>query len=212
VLLVLAVKRWLSARGALWAGMLLMSVPAAILPHIKAGGFLNNLMPLVFLAGGCTLLLCADLVNGLRRKRPRAGMVALGLVLASAAGWLIVKRYDPSPFLVTAERRRKAVALNELVRGLDGGVIIPEHPFLAARNGVTIPQAHAMAHWDAWSVGLGGDIFAAVNQSSARWLLWNVNAVGPGKPVGPYRFVRPVDDMVAMIGHPSLTNGLYRRP
>jgi hypothetical protein len=208
----LAVKRWLSARGALWVGMLLMAVPASILPHIKEGGFLNNLMPVVFLAGGCALILCADLVNGLAQLRPRASAVALGVVLAGGAGWLIVKRYDPKPFLVTAERRRKAEALNELVRSLDGGVILPEHPFLAARNGVTTPQLHAMAHWDAWTAGLGTDIFAAVNTSKARWLLWNINAVGPGKPVGPYRFVRPVDDMVAMIGHPSLTNGLYRRP
>jgi hypothetical protein len=208
----LAVKRWLSPRGALWAGMLLMSVPASILPHIKAGGFLNNLMPVVFLAGGCTLILCADLVKGLARRRPRASAVALAVVLASAAGWLIVKRYDPKPFVVTAERRRKAVALNELVRSLDGGVIIPEHPFLAARNGVTIPQAHAMAHWDAWTVGLSTDIFGAINRSQARWLLWNIDAVGPGKPVGPYRYVRPIDDMVAMVGHPSLTNALYRRP
>jgi hypothetical protein len=212
LLVVLAVKRWLSPRGALWAGMLWMAAPASILPHIKEGGFLNNLMPVVFLAGGCTLILFADLVNGIRRHRPRAAGVALAVVLASAAGWLIVKRYDTRPFVVTAERRRKAVALNELVRGLEGGVLIPEHPFLAARNGVTVPQVHAMAHWDAWSAGLSLDIFGAINRSDARWLLWNVNAVPPGRPIGPYHFVRPVDDMVAMIGHPSLSNGLYRRP
>jgi hypothetical protein len=67
--------------------MLLMSVPVSIIPHIKAGGFLNNLMPVVFLAGGCTLILCADLVKGLGRAgHPRAALVALGLVLAGAAG------------------------------------------------------------------------------------------------------------------------------
>jgi hypothetical protein len=210
---VLAVKRWLSARSALWAGMLLMSVPASILPHIKAGGFLNNLMPVVFLAGGCTLLLCADLVNGLRRWRPRAAAVALGVVLASAAGWLIVKRYDTRPFVVTADRRRKAEALNQLVRSLDGGVLMPDHPFVAVRNGNTLPQAHSMAYWDGWSAGLSMDIFGAVNTSKARWLLWNHAAVGgPNKPIGPYQYVRAVDDMVAMIGHPSITNALYRRP
>jgi hypothetical protein len=208
---VLVARRWLSARGALWAGMLLVSVPASILPHIKMGGFLNNLMPVVFLAGGCTLILCADLVNGLGRVRPRASAVALAVVLASAAGWLIVKRYDPRPFLVTAERRRKAEALNQLVRSLQGGVIFPEHPFLPVRNGVTIPQVHAMGYWDGWAAGLGTDLFDAVSRSQARWLLWNTQAVGPGKPIGPYVFVRPVPETVSMVGHPSLTNALYRR-
>jgi hypothetical protein len=207
---VVAVKRWLSPRTALWAGMLLMSLPASFLPHIKEGGFLNNLMPVVFLAGGCTLLLCADLVNGLRRSRPRASAVALGLVLCSAAGWLIVKRYDTRPYVVTAERRRNAVALNQLVRSLPGGVLMVDHPFLPVRNGHTVLQAHSMGYWDGWSVGLGTDIYAAIAASKARWLLWDHAAVGgPHRPNGPYRYVRPVDDMVSMIGNRSITNALY---
>ena len=215
LVVLLAVKRWLSPRSVLWTGMLVMSVPVSILPHIKAGGFLNNLMPVVFLAGGCTLFLCADLINGLRRSgHARAGAVALGVVLASAAGWLIVKRYDTRPYVVSAERLRKAVALNQLVRtlGPDGGIFIPDHPFLAVRNGVTTPQAHSMAHWDASSVGLSMDIFGALDRSGARWLLWGVEGPGPHRPLGRYVYERPVDALPSMIGHPANPNALFRRP
>lgn len=211
-------KRWLSARGALWAGMLLTSVPVSLLPHIKAGGYLNNLMPVVVLAGPVTLILCGDLVNGLRRGEARGrvrGGVAAGLVVAAAALWLVVKSYDPKPFMVTAELRRKAVALNQLVRGLEGGVIVPDHPFLAARNGVKTPQAHAMAVWDAFSAGVTGDIWAFVAASQARWLLWsNPRPAVPPTPRGKYVFDRRVDVAVpSVVGlHFSDPNALFRRP
>jgi hypothetical protein len=210
---VLAAKRWLSARGGLWAGMLLASIPVSILPHIKAGGFLNNLMPVVFLAGATTLILCGDLVNGLRRDRhPRAARVALLATLAAASTWLVVKSYDPTPHLVTAEQRRKAVALNQLVRGLEGGVIIPDHPFLAARNGVTTPQAHAMAVWDAYSAGVTGDIFSVLALSPARWLLWGNTRPGTPPPIGKYVYDRAVDVAVPSItGHAANPNALFRR-
>jgi hypothetical protein len=210
---VLVIKRWLSARGALWAGMLLASIPVSILPHIKAGGFLNNLMPVVFLAGGTALILCGDLVNGLRRSgAERGAWIALSLVLAGASALLIVKRYDAAPFVVSAERRQKAVALNELVRGLEGGVFIPDHPFLAARNGITTPQAHSMAQWDAYSAGLTGDIFSVLALSQARWLLWGSIGAGIPRPLGKYVYDRRVDvALPSMIGHAGTPNALFRR-
>ena len=213
LLVALVWKRWLSARGALWAGMLLMSVPTSILPHIKQGGFLNNLMPVVFLAGACTLILCAELVKGLRPHHPRAAAVALTVTLAAAGVWLMVKRYDPRPYLVSDDRWRMAVSLNQLVRSLrDEGVFLPDHPFLAARNGVATPQGHAMGYWDAWAAGLGTDIFVALDRSGARWLLWSTDGPGPYQPLGGFLYDRRVDGMPSMIGHPANPNALFRRP
>jgi hypothetical protein len=170
-------------------------------------------MPVVFLAGPVTVILCADLVRGLRRDRhARAATTALVTTLVAAALVLVWKSYDPTPYLVTSERRQKAVALNELVRSLDGGVLIPDHPFLAARNGVTVPQVHAMAQWDAFAAGVTGDIFAVVARSPAHWLLWGADDRGEPRVLGPYLYDRKVDaGLPSMIGHPAAPNALFRR-
>jgi hypothetical protein len=114
--------------------------------------------------------------------------------------------------VVSAERRRQGGGLNELVRGLEGGVFIPDHPFLAARNGITTPQGHSVAHWDASSVGLSIDIWAALDRSGARWLLWGTEGPGPYRPLGRYVYDRAVDALPSMVGHPANPNALFRRP
>jgi hypothetical protein len=99
-----------------------------------------------------------------------------------------------------------------LVRGLEGGVFLPDHPFIAARNGVKTPQAHAAAHWDAMTAGLGVDIYVALERSGARWLLWGTYDHGPHNRQGRYLYERRLDGLPSMIGHPAPPNALWRRP
>jgi hypothetical protein len=207
LLAVLIARRWLSARGALWAGMLLAAIPASLLPHIKAGGFLNNLLPVVVLAGGSTLVLLGDLVNGLGTSG-RARAAALWGTLAAAGLLLLVRRYDPAPYLVTAPQRQRAQALNQLVRGLEGGVFIPMHPFLAVRNGVTTPQVHGMAQWDAFAAGMKDQhLFRRIEASSARWMILDTRV----DPTNRYVFERGIEPVPMMIGHKTAPAFLLRR-
>ncbi len=49
----------------LWLGMLAASLPASLLPFAKRGGFENDFMPVVFLAGPATAFVVSDLVRAL---------------------------------------------------------------------------------------------------------------------------------------------------
>jgi hypothetical protein len=210
---VLLGRRWLSARAALWAAMLLAAVPASLLPHIKWGGFLNNLLPLVVLAGPTTLLLLGDLLNGLRRRR-RAAEIALWATLASAGLLLLLRRYDPSPYLVTAAQRQRAVALNQAVRELAGGVLTPLNPFLAAGNGIATPQIHAIAQWDAFAAGMTDQhLRRRIEATTARWMIVDRRMVLDRRLdlAEHYRPERALDGVPTMVGFKTAPTFLLRR-
>lgn len=171
--LVLWQQGWLSRRGVLWLGMLVAAVPASLLPFVKDGGFNNNLLPIVFLAGPVTVMLVIDLLRGLdQAQHARAHLVAQGAALAAAALFLVVQRYPIDDYRPTEQQWQSAEDLNAYVRDLDGEVLMPEQPFVATRNGHTVSQIHGAAHYDAGTAGIEGtgmDRFIAA--SDARWVL-----------------------------------------
>lgn len=167
----LAYARRLSARGALWAGMLLAALLAAVLPAMKPGGYFNNYLPVVVLAGPVALVLLADAVRALGSENGRA--VALRcLVFAGSAVFLFAHRFAVEDHVPSAEQWREAVALGDFIGRLHGGVLIPSHPFLAVRADPTSLQLHRMPYTDAHWAGVEGlDLDAYVDAANARWLI-----------------------------------------
>jgi hypothetical protein len=144
--LALAWYRLLTRRTVLWCGMLLMALPASLLPFAKTGGYLNNLMPLAVLAPVAAFTALGDLVRSLPQRSASALHVVLAMTVAlyEHARW-----YDPSRFTVTPEQTAAARHVGAEIAALDGSVLIPYFPFLAIRNGKTTEQLHAMAWYDA---------------------------------------------------------------
>jgi hypothetical protein len=196
-------RRRLTPRTALWCGLLVASLPAGFLPFAKMGGFDNDLVPIVFLAGPVAILIALDLIP----ERSR------WIALAAASVYLAARLYDPGVFIPGADQKERASRLNELVRELEGGVIIPNHPLLAVRNGHDTPQFHTMPYIDMIGVGLGGGLYPYVASSTARWAILD----------GREPFVRdivtrfydhsgPIEDTVAtMVGFPSSPRFLLER-
>ena len=131
---VLAVTRRLSARGALWFGLLVASMPASLLPYAKYGGFINDVMPLCVFYGPVSLFVLADAVRAFPAGPAwRAGLGAAYQLLL--AGFLLARTWDPSAYLPTNDHWRRARLLNERVRKLAStGVLAPRHPFLPIRH------------------------------------------------------------------------------
>ncbi|MCP4036969.1 MAG: glycosyltransferase family 39 protein [bacterium] len=125
-------------------------VAACIVPRIKVGGAMNNLIPL-----HACLVLLAGIAFGrwfeTASSRPHtAPLVALGLVAQFA--WLV---YDPriaSPHPGDAQAGARFV--NQL-RAVQGEVLIPAHGYLAAMAGKRV-YAHQMPVDDIDNSGLAG--------------------------------------------------------
>jgi len=122
-------------------------------------------------AGPCGLLVAIDAWRVLEDEpgvRPRlrwAGLVICALYLV----WL---RTDLSSQIPSAEQWRNVRSLNATIAGLEGGVLMPSHPFLAIRNGHTTGQFHVIGHQDAMDAGIPGiDLPGYVHQVGARWVL-----------------------------------------
>ncbi len=210
--LVLAWRRRLSPRSVLWFGLLVAAIPAGLLPFAKLGGFDNDLIPVVFLAGPVAGLLWTDLVRG-RPVGTMAGTWGRWAALALAAAWLAWRTFDPGPFIPDADRYRRAARLNALVAGLDGGVIIPNHPFLPIRNGQDVPQFHTMPYLDVIGVGLGEALHPYIEASHAKWAILDGREPFVRENVlSLYELVGPVPEVVStMVGFPSAPRLLLRR-
>jgi hypothetical protein len=212
VFIVLARDRKFTRRSVLWFGLLVAAVPAGLLPFAKLGGFDNDLIPVVFLAGPVAAMLWADLVRG-RSAGWVAGAWGRWTALTMAAAWLAWRGFDPGPFIPDADRHRRAARLNAFVAGLDGGVIIPNHPFLPIRNGQDVPQFHTMPYLDVIGMGLGEALYPYIEASHAKWAI-----LDGGEPfvrenvISLYAFVGPVPDVVpTMVGFPSAPRLLFKR-
>lgn len=167
----LALRDRLSPRTTLWLGMLTASIPAALLPFGKAGGFANDLMPIGFFSGVAAMFVALDLVRALA-ERPRAREATRAVVLAAAAGYLAVRTYDLTPFTPTERHWRKARAFSETLAGLEGNVLIPRAPFVAIRNGKGADQFSDMPYLDAfWSGMVGLDLGGYIDRSKADWAI-----------------------------------------
>ncbi|MFT3776309.1 MAG: hypothetical protein QM820_64010 [Minicystis sp.] len=167
----LAVTRRMSASAALWVGMLVASLPAALLPFAKVGGFSNDFMPLVFLIGPAAAFLVSDLINLLDR-RPRAQLAVATSLFAACAAFLFLRNWDIKRFLPSDDHYRRAKAINAKVASLKGGVLCPREPFVPIHNGNNTLEWSDMPYLDMmWSnygdLNLGGYI----DRSKAKWAL-----------------------------------------
>lgn len=219
--LVLAVPGRLSARAVLWCGLVVASIPAALLPFAKVGGFANDFMPFAMVSGPAALLLVADAARGLQRW-PRGGLALRYTCYVALAALLGLKswhkdfcwerelaRYTPTP-----EHWRRARALNALVVSMDGGTISPRHPFLAIHNGHRNPQFSDMPILDAYWSGMPGlSLGAYLDKSRARWALLSGNEQNYtlGEMASRYQFAEHLTAMPGMlIGEYSRFGYLFR--
>lgn len=171
----LALRRSLSPRSVLWAGALMIAVPASLLPYAKVGGYQNNLIPMVMLAGPVLVLFVADLAW----KNDELAVFARYGLLAVLSFFLYKRPLNPEAYLPTDEDRRAAANLNALVASLPGGVVVPQLAYLPAHNGHDNLHWHAMAAWDLEWAGTPMDEFAAMEKSGARWAMLHSKDGGP---------------------------------
>jgi hypothetical protein len=174
VLLGLALRGWLSPRALLWSGCLMVALPASLLPYAKVGGYDNNLMPLVVLAGPVASLLAADLA----KQRSILGPLARWGLLAGLVWFVESRPLKPQAYLPDAQKTRAARELNAIVASLDGGVVVPYLAFLPGHNGHTNRHWHSMVVWDAEWRGQHLDEIEALEKSKARWVLLHSKDIG----------------------------------
>lgn len=212
LLAVPSMRHRVAPRTLLWCGLLAGAFPAGVLPFAKLGGFDNDLIPIVFLAGPVAVFLFLDLARAdAASPSLRARWRWIGLVVASA--YLAWRTYDPGTFIPDADQHRRAERLNAFVAGLDGGVIVPNHPFLPIRNGQVTPQIHTMPYLDVIGAGLGGALHAYLETSHAKWaILDGREPFVRENVISLYDFAGAVPEPVStMVGFPSTPRLLLRR-
>lgn len=197
----LAVRRKLSARGALFATALACALPAALLPFAKVGGFSNDFMPVAFLIGPAAVFVASDLARAFAARPALAASVRSACFLGLGA-FLVLRAWSPRRFVPTEQTVRRAIALNERVKQLDGGVIIPRAPFLPIRNGHATRQFSDMPYLDAlWSGFTGLRLGAYLDRARARWAIVTGTEVPytAAEIAARYQVDRPLRDMPGMV-------------
>jgi len=151
---------------------------------LTGGGWINNLIGLVTLAVVVALLIACDALRGLRASGghvehppdPSSGRLTAATaerwLVATMAAFLAGALYDPSTHVPDAARTRDAQALHATVRALDGDVLLPMYPFVAARDGKTSPQISLVAYADTVGPGrLNADAERAVADERPDWVI-----------------------------------------
>jgi len=174
--IILGARKLLSARAALWTGSFLASIPASLLPFAKAGGYLNNLMPMLVLVGPVTMLLAIDLANA-SWGVPQCVVRWLPVLGMGVFVWL--NPLNPESFVPGVRNYRAAKKLNTFVRELKGGVVAPYFAFLPARNGHVNPHWHRMVVLDAYYRGDSMNEAQIFETTGARWALVQSADNGP---------------------------------
>jgi hypothetical protein len=106
--------------------------------------------------------------------------------------------------------------LSDFVRGLDGPVLVPSHPFLAVRNGKGDEQLGVMGYWDLRDAGRASplDIRSYIQWIRPSWLVLARNPRLDGWMVGEtkglYEFAGRVPNS-ATFGAPTSLRSVYRR-
>jgi hypothetical protein len=207
--MILLVRKRLSAQSILWLGMLAMALPVCVLSYAKVSGAANNLIAVAMLVAPAGMLVARDLAQSVA---PRTGVVLVG---ACAALYLALRIYDPSPFIPGNDAFERARALNAFIASLDGGVVMPERPFLPIRNGHHNPQLNAIGYADAGNSGMEGASYARdLDKSGAKWvILADPREEWLHEPtLQRYRYERDIDIRVTTIAtRRSFPRFLYRR-
>lgn len=166
----LGARKKLSSESILWLGMLLSSLPAGLLPYAKPGGWDNNFLSTVMLAGPALLCVLADALTALRERRLWSTALLWSAAPALAL-YLHARTYDYSGYMMHATHHAGARILNDYVRHLWGGVLIPHRPFLAVRNGHATEQFHGMSWHDAAMAGHAYDFTPFLRATNPRYII-----------------------------------------
>lgn len=146
----LAVRRRLSSRALLWLGLAAASWAFGVVSFGKDGGYLNNLIPAVWLITPAALLVLKDATRA--GEETDLGWAlrwlgALGFAVLLAQSEVSVRR-----FAVTRSMRARAEALDRRIAEVEGTLFAPLFPHLAHRHGKGQHQIHVEAHNDfAWA-------------------------------------------------------------
>jgi hypothetical protein len=143
----------MSRRGLAWFGMFLAAIPAGLLPFAKRGGWFNNFIPLVVLAGPAALCLLAAALSSPRARTLGRRRWVEATILAYALGvYTHFRSFDAQAYDITKKRVVEAKKLKSFVRSLGERTICSTAPALPLLTGSTVEQTHNMPWIDAtWS-------------------------------------------------------------
>jgi hypothetical protein len=174
LLLASTLRSFISPRTVLWTGCLVVAVPASLMPYAKAGGYDNNLMPLIVFTGPAAVFLVADLA----KQRKVVGPIARWTLLAGLALFVGARPLTPKAYLPDVQKWKAAGELNAIVASLPGGVVCPYLAFLPGHNGHSNRHWHSMVVWDAVWRGQPMSEIKALESSGAHWVLLHSKDVG----------------------------------
>jgi hypothetical protein len=174
LMLLVALKRWLTPRSVLWTGAFILALPACLAPYAKVGAYLNALIPLIALSAPALVFVSADII----RQKGVLGAAARWTTLATLSYFVHANPVNAAACVPSRAQWQAARALNTMVASLDGGVVCPYLGFLPARNGHDNPHWQTMVTWDAIWRGESFDEVVALKHSGARWVLLHSKDIG----------------------------------
>jgi hypothetical protein len=168
---------WLSRRKRLdrdlayWLGLLLTAAVASIVTTAKVGAFTNNMLTVCVLAWPVSAMVVDRLLDAIPRHKLQRALVATASALF-AARFLSLHPIETFITAPTAAHRQSVRALEQIIGGLDGGVIAPGHSYLAVRNGHRNAQIHEQGYIDIMGAAVEEvDVIACLRQLDAKWLV-----------------------------------------
>lgn len=146
----LALRRRLSPRALLWLGLATASWVFGIVSFGKDGGYLNNLIPAVWLVAPAALLVLRDALGA--GEETDLAWTLRWLAFGTFSLLLLQQEYPVRKYAVTHSIRRRAEALDQRISRLEGTLFAPLFPHLAERHHKGKHQIHVEAHNDfAWA-------------------------------------------------------------
>ncbi len=177
-------RRWLRPTTALWTGMYVAGFASGLLTWLKNLCWVNVWMPELLLAWPVALMLVGDACRGLW-PRGAPGRVAAWGVLGLSSALLASFHYDVGALVPGPDRWEAAERLDEIVRGLDGGVVVTTAPMVAISAGSTVEQPILPTYEDAISAGMPLDYVDALAASGAKWVITTDRYAGTDRAPEP---------------------------
>jgi hypothetical protein len=146
----LATRRRLSPRSVLWLGLLVASWAFGVVSVGKEGGYVNNLIPAVWLVAPTAGLLLRDALGA--GDETDLAWTLRWLAFGAFSLLLLQQEYPIRKYAVTRAMRQRAEALDARIARVEGTLFAPLFPHLAERHGKGAHQIHVEAHNDfAWA-------------------------------------------------------------
>jgi hypothetical protein len=181
-------RRGLKPATALWTGMLAVAVVSGALTSLKQFTCGNVWISELLLAWPVGAMLAGDWLSGSWPGEP--ARVTAWRAMSLAAALLLALAYDPSRFMPAADRWEAARRLDDIARGLDGGVVVTTAPMVGVGAGGPSQQPILAAYEDARSAGMSMDYVAALVATGARWVVTTDRYAGtdqaPEPRMSPY--------------------------